>query len=236
MHDSSHVSWRLLLASFVFLLLFSHGSQQLALADHTAEPTAVAVAGSLQDELGCPGDWQPECLRSWLQDPDGDGTYSFTTTAITPGSYEAKVTINEAWDENYGVGGEPNGPNIPFTVTNAGDEVLFSYNPTSHILTIETGVEPPALEYAVIHYNRPGGDYDGWGLHLWTGFDGSVTWGEPFPPAGEDSFGVYFEVPLVADAPLLNYIIHKGDEKDPGPDQALIFADTGYEIWQIQGN
>lgn len=544
MHDRSTPSWRLLLASFVFLALFSYGGQQLVLADHTPEPTAVTVAGSLQDELGCPGDWQPECtntyltydaadgvwqavfdvpagsweykaalnngwdenyganaqpgganiglnvaagtavkffydhqthwitdnvnsviatipgsfqsqlgcpgdwqpdcLQSWLQDPDGDGTYSFSTTSLAPGSYEAKVTINEAWDENYGVGGEPNGANIPFTVVNAGDEVLFTYDPLSHILTIEAGVEPPALDYAVIHYNRPGndydgwglhlwgeaiapsegtawsdpkpfsgfdaygayvavkladpskpvnyiihkgdekdtandrnfvpatipvlwlqqgdeanydsraaatghtivhyqrpnndydgwglhlwgaaidpaeatdwltpkpptgfddygayfeialaftsqpvnfiahlgdikdpdadlsytpadhyevwvksgdttvygqkgaatdtatihyhrpfGDYDGWGLHLWTGFDGSVTWGEPFPPAGEDSFGVYFEVPLVADAPLLNYIIHKGDEKDPGPDQALIFADTGYEIWQIQGN
>src|SRR5947209_20344064 len=29
------------------------------------------VAGSFQSELGCPGDWQPDCLRSWLQDPDG---------------------------------------------------------------------------------------------------------------------------------------------------------------------
>ncbi len=35
------------------------------------------VPGSFQSEMGCPGDWQPECLRSWLQDPDGDGTYQF---------------------------------------------------------------------------------------------------------------------------------------------------------------
>ena len=34
----------------------------------------IAVApGSFQSELGCPGDWHPDCLRSWLQDPDGDG-------------------------------------------------------------------------------------------------------------------------------------------------------------------
>ena len=39
----------------------------------------IAVApGSFQSELGCPGDWQPDCLRSWLQDPDGDGVYTFT--------------------------------------------------------------------------------------------------------------------------------------------------------------
>ena len=34
--------------------------------------------GSFQSELGCPGDWQPDCLRSWLQDPDGDGIYTFS--------------------------------------------------------------------------------------------------------------------------------------------------------------
>jgi hypothetical protein len=28
-------------------------------ADHTTDPTSVTIAGSLQDELGCPGDWQP---------------------------------------------------------------------------------------------------------------------------------------------------------------------------------
>ena len=49
------------------------------------------VPGSFQGEIGCPGDWQPDCLRSWLQDPDGDGTYSFSTSDIPPGDYEAKV-------------------------------------------------------------------------------------------------------------------------------------------------
>ena len=65
--------------------------------------------GSFQSELGCPGDWQPGCLRSWLQDPDGDGTYSFETTALPAGSYATKVAINETWDENYGAGGAPGG-------------------------------------------------------------------------------------------------------------------------------
>ena len=31
-----------------------------ALASHTPAPTAVTIAGSLQSELGCPGDWQPD--------------------------------------------------------------------------------------------------------------------------------------------------------------------------------
>jgi glycosidase len=99
--------------------------------------TTIAVApGSFQSELGCPGDWDPSCLRSWLQDPDGNGTYSFTTTAIPPGSYEAKVAIDEAWTENYGQGGVPDGSNIPFTVPAGPSSVTFSYNGSTHILSI----------------------------------------------------------------------------------------------------
>ena len=48
--------------------------------------SVIAVApGSFQSELGCPGDWDPGCLRSWLQDPDGNGIYSFETTRAAAG-------------------------------------------------------------------------------------------------------------------------------------------------------
>jgi hypothetical protein len=98
-----------------------------------------SVPGSFQSELGCPGDWDPGCLRSWLQDPDGDGTYSFSTTALPAGDYEAKVAINESWDKNYGAGGEPNGDNIPFTVETDFQPVNFRYDSDSHLLTISFG-------------------------------------------------------------------------------------------------
>lgn len=96
----------------------------------------IAVApGSFQSELGCPADWDPTCLRSWLQDVDGDGTYSLTTASIPPGDYEAKVAIDESWDENYGQGGVPGGANVPFTVL-PGTRVRFSYDAASHVLSI----------------------------------------------------------------------------------------------------
>ena len=58
----------------------------------------IAVApGSFQSELGCPGDWDPSCLRSWLEDANGDGIYEFLTTALPAGNYEAKAAINESW-------------------------------------------------------------------------------------------------------------------------------------------
>ncbi len=101
------------------------------------QSSVIAVApGSFQSELGCPGDWDPGCLRSWLEDPDGDGTYTFETTRCRPARTRRKVAINEAWDENYGQGGVPGGDNIAFTVPAAGTTVTFSYVASTHVLTV----------------------------------------------------------------------------------------------------
>ena len=118
--------------------------------------SVIAVApGSFQSELGCPGDWQADCLRSWLQDPDGDGIYSFETTALPAGSYESKVAINETWDENYGAGGVPNGANISFTVPADNLKVTFTYDSVSHVLTITVAVDhgAPGGPGALSHFD-----------------------------------------------------------------------------------
>jgi glycosidase len=112
---------------------YSHETHWIA--DDASKLIAVAP-GSFQSELGCPGDWQPDCLRSWLQDPDGNGIYGFSTTAIPAGSYETKVTHGEGWTVNYGAGGVQDGPNIAFSVPSNGSTVAFSYDPSTHILTI----------------------------------------------------------------------------------------------------
>jgi pullulanase-type alpha-1,6-glucosidase len=125
------------------------------------------LPGTFQSELGCTDDWQPDCLRSWLQDPDGDGIYSFSAIDLPGGDYEVKVAHNESWDENYGAGGEPNGPNIPFSV-GSNQTVTFSYDPSTHLLDIavEGGLEPgdellvrPVLEHPfedqVLYFTMP---------------------------------------------------------------------------------
>jgi len=114
------------------------------ITDNVNSVIATAV-GDFQSEVGCAGDWDPSCLRSWLQDPDGDGTYTFFTTEIPAGTYLAKAAINESWDENYGVDGQLGGDNIPFVVPESGMEVLFSYDAITHILTITAG-GPVAVE------------------------------------------------------------------------------------------
>jgi pullulanase-type alpha-1,6-glucosidase len=204
------------------------------------------VPGSFQSEMGCPGDWQPDCLRSWLQDPDGDGTYTFTTDQIPAGNYEAKVAINEGWDLNYGEGGVPNGPNIPFVVP-ADATMQFVWDSASKVLTI--GPLAPAA-YAIIHYYRADGDYgdhttgdfnDFWGLHLWgDGIDPSevTEWTQPKPFLGETGYGRFAWVKLAPGGGTVNFIVHRGDIKDGTNADRSFDSNVTPEIWlkQDDGN
>jgi len=161
---------------------YSHNTHWVA--DNKNKVIAVAP-GSFQSELGCPGDWQPDCLRSWLQDPDGDGIYTFRTSALPAGDYEVKVAINEGWTENYGAGGAPNGPNIPFTVPAACREIFFSYDPTSHVLSVSAEGAPRGdlrrarahwLSSDTIAWDLPG-LMPGWTVTLHHDLDGGLTLG-----------------------------------------------------------
>jgi pullulanase len=98
-------------------------------------------------------------------------------------------------------------------------------------------IQANSCEQVTLHYRRRNTDYDGWGLHVWgpTPLASSVSWQSPLAPSGQDEFGIYWLIEMDDGAELLNYIIHKGDEKDPGPDQVIIFAESGCEIWQVQG-
>jgi Pullulanase X25 domain len=117
--------------------------------------SVIATApGSYQSELGCSSDWDPGCLRSWLEDPSGSGTYSFSTTALPAGAYEAKAAINEDWTENYGLGGVPNGPNIPFTVPADNTPMDFVYNPISHVLTIMSATAVTFRSFIAVRSRR----------------------------------------------------------------------------------
>jgi pullulanase-type alpha-1,6-glucosidase len=97
------------------------------------------VAGDFQSEMGCSGDWDPGCFRSWLQDVNGTTIYSFGTNAIPAGTWQAKVALNGTWDVNYGAGGVQNGANISFTVPASGMEVVFQWNSTTKDLKVVVG-------------------------------------------------------------------------------------------------
>ncbi|MFI6960998.1 pullulanase-type alpha-1,6-glucosidase [Streptomyces sp. NPDC050255] len=88
---------------------------------------------------------------------------------------------------------------------------------------------------AVLHYYRADGDYDGWGLHTWTGAKEPTDWSKPLQPVKKDASGVTFEVPLADGATSLSYILHRGDEKDLPSDQSLDIASYGHEVWMLGG-
>ncbi|MEU9303518.1 pullulanase-type alpha-1,6-glucosidase [Streptomyces sp. NPDC048269] len=94
---------------------------------------------------------------------------------------------------------------------------------------------PQDTAKAVLHYQRPDGAYDGWGLHVWTGAANPTDWSKPLLPARTDAYGAVYEVPLAAGATSLSYILHKGDEKDLPTDQSLDLKATGHEVWMLGG-
>ncbi len=104
-----------------------------------------------------------------------------------------------------------------------------------------------AQGYVSVHYQRPDGEYgtwpsddftDFWGLHLWGDAlaDGVATeWTAPRAPDGVDEFGAYWQVPIDDADSAFNFIIHRGDEKDPGPDMSVIPADDYGDVWIQSG-
>jgi pullulanase-type alpha-1,6-glucosidase len=119
----------------------------------------ITAAGNFQAALGCPADWSPDCLRSWLEDPTGSGVYTFTTTSIPAGSYQVKAAVGMSWAENYGADGVRGGANISFTVPSAGAKVVFSYVAATHVLTVSDHA-PPNLRQQKAYWLSRG--YIGW--------------------------------------------------------------------------
>ena len=104
-------------------------------------------------------------------------------------------------------------------------------------------VAPPPLAKAVVHYQRSGGDYAGWGLHLWGDAIGipETKWDAPFQPTGEDAYGKVFAIPLKDDTKPVNFIVHQpsGDtvptSRDPGGNRSFVPIDHP-QIWLKGGD
>ena len=67
-------------------------------------PTSVTIAGSLQSELGCPGDWDPACAATRVAADAADDVWQGIVRRARRAAYEYKVALNDSWDENYGAG------------------------------------------------------------------------------------------------------------------------------------
>ena len=100
-------------------------------------PASVTIAGSLQSELGCAGDWDPACAATHLTYDGTDDVWQ-GSFALPAGSYEYKAALNDNWDLNYGLHAEQNGANIPLHL-DAAATVKFYYNNKTHWITDNVG-------------------------------------------------------------------------------------------------
>jgi pullulanase-type alpha-1,6-glucosidase len=102
--------------------------------DNFNTPVIVAV-GDFQAQLGCAQDNDAGCLRSWLQDPDGDGLFTFATRVLKAGTYSLSLAKNE---DAASLLAEAQ----TFTVQKDGDEIYFGYNTVDKLLTVSTDGAP----------------------------------------------------------------------------------------------
>ncbi|WP_310583272.1 pullulanase-type alpha-1,6-glucosidase [Deinococcus sp.] len=85
-----------------------------------------------------------------------------------------------------------------------------------------------------INYYRPDGKYKDWGLHLWDGAKTPTEWTRPFAQTGQSSYGSYWDVPTATGWTKLNFIVHRGDDKDPGPDMSVTDNKIN-QVWVVSG-
>src|SRR5690348_614182 len=126
---------RLSYAVLVSVLLAPMGLRgaPVLLASPTANPTSVTIAGDLQSEAGCGGDWDPGCAATHLSYDMTDDVWQGTFNLPT-GGWQYKAALNNSWDENYGLHAQPNGDNIPLAL-GAPAPVKFYYDHKSHWVT-----------------------------------------------------------------------------------------------------
>ena len=112
----------------------------------------VTVAGDLNSEMGCAGDWTPGCEAAKLTlRADGIWSGTFDLPAKT---YEYKVAINGSWDVNYGANGVPGGGNIK--ITHAGGPITFYFDPRiEHRAVVRRGPHRDAARLVPVRGGMP---------------------------------------------------------------------------------
>ncbi|MBB5873106.1 pullulanase-type alpha-1,6-glucosidase [Allocatelliglobosispora scoriae] len=105
-------------------------------------------------------------------------------------------------------------------------------------ITVATPVQGAQRDYVLVHYQRPAGDYDGWGVYNWGDSDASSQhpWptGQPF--AGRDSYGAFAWVKVKPGATNVGFLVVNGaGQKDVESDRSIDPSRTG-EIWLKQGD
>lgn len=194
--------------------------------------TSVSVRGSFNN-------WGEDAMAR-----GDDGIWSLVLD-VSAGAHEYKFFIDGQWPSDMATGRD-GGPIDP-DASEYKDDGYGGKNAVRTVGAAESAAKPPSslfevtaapklsADHARIHYHRPDGNYAGWGLHTWLDAAKETPWANPLSPTGQTTWGLYWDVPLAVQAARLGFILHKGDTKDPGPDQALEVAGGSREAWVVSG-
>ncbi|OKK18656.1 sulfonate ABC transporter ATP-binding protein [Streptomyces sp. CB02488] len=171
--------------------------------------------------------WQARSGETTADFAGRDAYGAFAWIKVPEGASSVPYTVEKA--------GTADGPERTVDLAATG-QVWIAQGDDGQSAAAPEGAYPPQdTGKAVLHYYRADGDYDGWGLHTWTGAAEPTDWSKPLQPVKKDASGLTFEVPLTEGATSLSYILHRGDEKDLPSDQSLDLATYGHEVWMLGG-
>ncbi|MDW4907134.1 pullulanase-type alpha-1,6-glucosidase [Streptomyces sp. ADMS] len=206
-------------------------------------PTASSRDHAIVHYKRADGDYTDWRLYAWGDIADGEGTTwpaghgfvgrdaygAFAYVELKPGASSVSYLVIDK-DGNKDVSADRS-----IDVTRTGE--IWVEQGREAVLTERPTADHPEQDTtkAVLHYHRADGNYDGWGLHVWSGAANPTDWSQPLEPVRTDAYGAVYEVPLNEGATSLGYIIHKGDEKDLSTDQALDLRTDGHEVWLLNG-
>ncbi|MFG2607838.1 pullulanase-type alpha-1,6-glucosidase [Streptomyces sp. NPDC048514] len=225
-------------------------------AGHTASATAASTTGTppapevptatsrdyaVVHYKRTDGDYADWCLYAWGDLADGEATTwpaghpftgrdaygAFAYVKLRPGASNVGFLVV---DKN---GDKDVSADRSIDVTETGE--VWLEQGKADVLTRRPDLPAQDKTKAVLHYHRADGNYDGWGLHVWTGAAHPTDWSDPLKPVKTDAYGAVFEVPLTEGATSLGYIVHKGDDKDLPTDRALDLRADGNEVWLLNG-
>ncbi|HPF77070.1 pullulanase X25 domain-containing protein, partial [Phycicoccus elongatus] len=174
------------------------GGGEVENGDPVTQPSSVAIAGTLNGEMGCPhtplgngdNDWEPDCDQAQLHLDGNDQIWKGTWT-LPAGPYGYKAALNRSWTENYGAKGEKEGGNIDFETTDG--TVSFYYDHATHWVTSDE--EGPIITAPGTFQSELGCSAD-WApacMRPWLqdkDGDGVYTWSTKLIPAGSWNFKI----------------------------------------------
>ena len=162
---------------------------------------------------------------------------------------EVTFAVREGDGDYVPIGTDDNAPyRVFFDAGNVPEDATLSFRAIVNDLfghlaadqVVNVGIElaepsGPETPYALIHYQRPAGDYGdhttGNSNDFWDCTCGgnaidpaeATDWTTPKPFLGEDEYGRFAWVRSADDSQPVNFIVHKGDEKDPvdSPDRSF---------------